>query len=193
MNRNEFMYSLRNSLSSFSPQEREDIIYDYEEHFAVALQSGKTEEEICRELGDPENIGKQYRVNSKIEKASSNPTTGNIFRAIVASLGLGLLNLIFVFGPFVAVASVLIGLLIASGALTFAGIVSTFAIFLQQIFPQFIQFFSFTPWISGVLFSIALTCAGMLMFMLMSSLTRIFLKGTLKYLKMNINIITGRR
>ncbi|MDP4088646.1 MAG: DUF1700 domain-containing protein [Bacillota bacterium] len=193
MNRNEFMYSLRNSLSAFPEKEREEIIYDYEEHFAVALQSGKTEDEVCRELGDPVNIGKQYKINSSIERASSNPTAGNILRAIVASLSLGLLNVIFVLGPFIAVASVLLSLLISGVAVAFSGIASTVAILINGIFPQLIPFFTVTPWITGMLFAIALTCAGMLICMFMSSLIKVFFKGTLKYLKMNFNIITGRR
>lgn len=193
MNRNEFMYSLRNTLRDFPQQEKEEIIYDYEEHFAVALQSGKTEEEVCHELGDPESIGKQYKINSSINRASSNPTAGNIIRAIIASLGLGLLNLIFVLGPFIGVASVLLALFVSACAITFAGVFSTVAIILKQIFPQFIPVYAVTPWLAGIFYAIALTCAGLLLCMLMSFLVKIFFKGTLKYLKMNVNIITGRR
>lgn len=193
MNRNEFMYFLRSSLEGFSQQEREEIIYDYEEHFAVGMQSGKTEAEICFELGDPRSIGNQYRSGSSTQSFTNNSNGSSIIRAIFASLGLGLFNLIFILGPFLAVAATLISLLLASCCTAFAGILGVFMLLIKQIFPQFIPIFDFSPWISGVLYCIAITCAGTLLYMLTSFLAKGFFKGTSKYLKMNLNIITGRR
>lgn len=187
------MNSLNASLAGFSTEERSDIIYDYEEHFSIGLQSGKSEDEICRELGDPDNIAKQYKINSTIERASSVPSAGNIFRAVLASIGLGLMNLIFVLGPFLGVAAILFALWVTSCSIIFAGIITTFSIVLSAIFPGFVSLSGFIPPIAVILFGIGLTALGLLLFMGSSNIYKLFFRCTVKYLKMNINIITGRR
>jgi uncharacterized membrane protein len=187
------MNSLENSLAGFSTKDKDEIIYDYEEHFSIGLESGKSEDEICRELGDPDTIAKQYKISSTIERASAYPSTGNIFRAVIASIGLGLMNLIFVLGPFLAAAGVLFGLWIASCSIILAGLVTTFSTVLSSIFPGFIFLPGFIPSIALVLYGIGLTALGLLLFMGFSYISKQFLKGTVKYLKMNVNIIIGRR
>lgn len=64
----EYLKELRKNLRGFSQEEIDDILYDYEEHFSIGLSSGKTEEEIAEELGDPKDIAEQYK------KAKGNPT-----------------------------------------------------------------------------------------------------------------------
>jgi uncharacterized membrane protein len=187
------MNLLKDSLSEFSTDEKNDIIYDYEEHFSIGLESGKNEEEICKELGDPYMIAKQYKINSTIEKASSFPSTGNIFRAVLASIGLGLMNLIFVLGPFIGVAATLFGLWFSSCAIIFAGAATVFSTLLSGLFPSYILLPDFIPSIALILFGIGLTALGILLFMAFGYISKLFLKGTVKYLKMNVNIIAGRR
>lgn len=60
MNRSEFFEQLISALSSLTPEERADILNDYSEHFAAGAAAGKTEEEICRRLGDPKELAAQY-------------------------------------------------------------------------------------------------------------------------------------
>lgn len=52
---------MRKYLKSFTDDEINDILYDYEEHFSIDLSSGKTEEEIAEELGDPKDIAEHYK------------------------------------------------------------------------------------------------------------------------------------
>ena len=68
MTKQEYLKELRKNLRGFSQEEIDDILYDYEEHFSIGLSSGKTEEEIAEELGDPKDIAEQYK------KAKGNPT-----------------------------------------------------------------------------------------------------------------------
>lgn len=68
MNKQEFLKELKKNLRGFSQEEIDDILYDYEEHFSIGLSSGKTEEEIANDLGDPKDIAQQYK------KAKGNPT-----------------------------------------------------------------------------------------------------------------------
>lgn len=60
MTKNEYLNELKNSLSPLSETEKLDIIADFEEHFATALSMGKSESEICRDLGNPKETARQY-------------------------------------------------------------------------------------------------------------------------------------
>lgn len=59
MNKSEFISLLSSHLSALPPEERSELMEDYEAHFAFALQNGKTEEEIVRELGDPAELAQE--------------------------------------------------------------------------------------------------------------------------------------
>jgi len=59
MNKSEFLAQLHDHLSVLPPEERHELMEDYEAHFAFALQNGKTEEEIAMELGNPAELAKE--------------------------------------------------------------------------------------------------------------------------------------
>ena len=56
MNKQEYMYNLFEALRPFDEDVRNEIISDYEEHFADGLASGKTEEQIVEELGSIDEL-----------------------------------------------------------------------------------------------------------------------------------------
>ena len=60
MTKTEFLQELYNHLSSLSPAERDDILADFEEHFQAGAERGKSEEQICAELGNPYTCALQY-------------------------------------------------------------------------------------------------------------------------------------
>ncbi len=60
MTKTEFLQQLYNNLSPLTDSERKEIIQDFEEHFSAGLESGKTEERICSELGSPESCAAPY-------------------------------------------------------------------------------------------------------------------------------------
>lgn len=60
MTKTEFLQQLYNNLLPLSNDERNEIILDFEEHFSIGLESGKTEEQICAELGSPESCAVSY-------------------------------------------------------------------------------------------------------------------------------------
>lgn len=61
MTKYEFLRIIEEGLEDFPTNERNDILYDYEEHFTYGRADGKTDEEIINELGDPYEIVNQYR------------------------------------------------------------------------------------------------------------------------------------
>ncbi|MEF2968250.1 DUF1700 domain-containing protein [Paenibacillus sp. M1] len=58
MNKSEFLAQLHDHLSVLPPEERSELLEDFEAHFAFALQNGKTEEEIAHELGNPAELAR---------------------------------------------------------------------------------------------------------------------------------------
>ena len=60
MTKQEFMRKLEDALMRLKPEERKDILSDFEEHFAGGAASGKSEEEVAKVLGDPEVLAAQY-------------------------------------------------------------------------------------------------------------------------------------
>jgi len=61
MTKNEFIARLSSALStSQSAETVEGLIADFNEHFDEAMRAGKSEEDICAMLGDPEEIAAEY-------------------------------------------------------------------------------------------------------------------------------------
>lgn len=65
MTKTEFLQQLYKNLLPLDSEERKEIIQDFEEHFSIGLESGKTEEQICEELGSPESCAASYIQNSE--------------------------------------------------------------------------------------------------------------------------------
>lgn len=60
MNKTEFLQELYNHLLPLPAAERSEIIADFEDHFRAGLERGKTEEQICAELGNPYTCALQF-------------------------------------------------------------------------------------------------------------------------------------
>ena len=187
MNKKEFIDVLRNQLDGLPKEEIDEIIYDYEEHFSVGLGRGKSEDEISKELGDPKKIAKSYKANIVIENAQNNPTPTNIAKAVIATIALGLFNLIFVLGPFIGLVGVLIGLFGGALGVTFGGIGIVIGVIFGPVFGG--NFGSNINPIGAAFMGIGTTALGILFFILNIYLTKISYRGITKYLKYNIDII----
>lgn len=86
MNMNEYLDALSKSLGAINGQEKKDILQDYQEHFKIGLASGKTEEEIARALGDPEQAAKLYGALKASDQARQTKGMGDAMRMIGAAL-----------------------------------------------------------------------------------------------------------
>lgn len=54
MTKNEYMKKLAEALDAFSEETKKEVLEDYESHFAMGMEDGRSEEEICEELGSVE-------------------------------------------------------------------------------------------------------------------------------------------
>lgn len=189
MSRNEFLNILERSLGGMSQMEKNDILYDYKEHFNAGLSEGKTEEEICSALGDPAAIAKQYRVEYIVKRADENRTAGNIARAIFAALSLGFFNLIFIIPILAALIGVLVGLYAAAIGIGLSGVALFLATLLQ---PAFTGWASIPDINEGVLVFTAFGLCGLGTLFTIGDIyiTKFFYIITMKYIKANIRIIS---
>lgn len=200
MDKSTFLKRLDERLRFLADAERKDILYDYEEHISAAMENGESEVEVISKLGSPELIARQYTVSKVIKTAETNRTSGNILRAVLASLGLGFLNLVFVVGPFFGILGVLIGIYAVAFGFAVSGVaiagVGLFGLFggdlglfvhLGQSISYNSDVFSVGLFGLGVFFG----ALGGLIGIGSAWLTKWFYKGTLEYLKLNLRVIKG--
>jgi len=76
MNRNEFIVKLTKRLNEQNVGEIDEIIAEYDAHFAYKLADGYTEEEVAAKLGDPDELAAQFA-------AAEQPKKRNIGRGFV--------------------------------------------------------------------------------------------------------------
>ena len=60
MKKNEFFAQLRTAFAGMDEELLTDILGDYENHFKEGIENGKSEEEICEELGNVEEIRQAF-------------------------------------------------------------------------------------------------------------------------------------
>ncbi len=69
-NEQEYIRILRNRLEGTLPKdELDDILSDYSEHFSIGKANGRTDEELWRSLGSPEDVAREIRVMHLVKKA----------------------------------------------------------------------------------------------------------------------------
>ncbi|PKR86812.1 HAAS signaling domain-containing protein [Heyndrickxia camelliae] len=181
MTKDEFLNKLNEALRGLSLNERQDILQDYQEHFVIGLEEGKTEAEIAERLGSPNSIAKELLASYHIERVEQSFTAGNIIRAIWAVIGLGFFNLIIVLGPFIAIVGVIFTLWVASLGFTLAPLL---VIFDFLVHPGTFEFFN-------LFVSIGLCGLGILLGLGMFFVTKVFTKGFIRYLKFNVSLVRG--
>lgn len=61
MNKTEYLSALKEALKDTDESVMEEIVSDYEEHFQVGLENGKSEEQICEDLGSIEDLVEEIK------------------------------------------------------------------------------------------------------------------------------------
>ena len=191
MNKNGFLKALASQLSSLPASDKAEIMYDYEEHFSVGVGQGKSEEQVAQGLGNPTAIAKQYKASHMVERAQVTTTTSNVFRAVIAVVGLGFFNLIFILAPFLATVSVILACFVAAIALTMVGpILLLSSLFAWHTYVSVPLFLLENP-LALLSLAIGFTSLGLLLSIGSYQLAKWFLQGTVWYLQTNIKLITG--
>ena len=74
--KSEFLTSLRLALENNGISDRPDILSDFRQHFEDGEAAGESEAEVCRKLGDIDDIIKQYMSDDAEQRASAPDTSG---------------------------------------------------------------------------------------------------------------------
>lgn len=180
MTKDKFLQELLEHLRKLPEEERNDILYDYEEHFQFGIEEGKTEEEIIKALGSPKAIAKETLASHRIEQVKYNPTFSNIARAIMAIIGLSFFNLVIVLGPLVAIGSLILSLWAVSAVFILSPLLLLAKIIFAQIFI-----------LSDVFVVIVLLGVGLLLGIGAYYCTIWFVKFFVKYANWNLKVIKG--
>ena len=187
MNKAEFFKQLNDGLKKISKEERADIIAEYEEHFHHALAKGKTEEQVCADLGSVEQIITDYRIDKIVADQVTGETGSakSIARAALVLLALAPLNFILFFGPFMFALGVLIASWAISGALFFAG-VGAFGSLLMKVFAS--------PKIAVLLLGcFGVVALGVFFTLLLIPITQKAGALIFRYLKWNLDFARGKQ
>lgn len=193
MKKEEFVGKLKKSLTGLPSSEIDDIIYDYQEHFHAGEESKRSEDELCRSLGDPTALGRQLRANYHIEKAESVKTVESIFRAVLATAGLGFFNLLFVAFPFFGALFFMFWMVLAGFGALVSGVFGFVISLVSLIFPGVLVHFNFLNLlpVAGIFISVAIIGFSILFLIGCYFLVKWFYRLTVAYLKLNVNIIKG--
>ena len=188
MTQKQFMVTLKKSMSGLPEAEKRGILSDYEEHFTIGQQKGKSEEEIAQALGNPKTIGTTIRIDALLQEKEEGYSATTVFRVILAGLSLGLFNIIIVIGPYLGLVAVVISLWAAALSLGLSGVAAILALILAPIFPATFSIAGLN--IAFLIFaSIGASALGLLSLIGMWRLSRWFLDLSVKYVRFNLRII----
>ena len=188
------MEDLRRSLRRMTEKEKDEILYDYEEHFRLGAAEGRTEEQIAAALGNPRSLGASYTIDSLLEPAAGGggPSVGSVVRAVFASISLTFFNVIFILGPFLGLVGVLIGLWATAAALAVSGVGVILSPVAALVVPRWVTLYGMGP-LFYVFAGIGVAGLGMLSGIGMWKVTQLFVRGTAAYLRFNARIVTRRK
>lgn len=190
MNQQDFLKSLNTELEQRKVPKINEIISDYQEHFAHGLQKGKTESELIEKLGLPDLIAKAYETEAFINQTKATDK-GIQWGLVVNSIGrlfiIAPFNFFFLFIPAVIVATTLF-----VGWAVSAGIAAT-GLALLGVLPGVLTSAG-TAWaLSATLFTSLgiLGVAGMGL-MIMYIFTKYIALAVINYLQWNIKFIIAK-
>ena len=126
MNRAHFMAQLRDGLAGLHHSDINDIVADYESHFADGAADGRTQEEVAAALGDPARLARELRAEIGFKRWEENRSAGNFLGVVLALLGLATIDFIillpflcFLAALFFGLAVVCLGMVVGGSVLLF--------------------------------------------------------------------------
>ena len=143
MNKIDFLNELYYYLGPLPKKEKEEILADFREHFREGALAGKTDEQICNELGTPFECAKQY-VGDAIEQNTVTPdgkkkhsktfwTVALVWNIVQAFVSIPVTFGLFLAGAIMIVVFCFTVPLVASTAFFVFAIASTSAVFCLAI------------------------------------------------------------
>jgi uncharacterized membrane protein len=110
MNRAHFMAQLRDGLAGLHHTDIDEIVADYESHFADGAADGRTQEEVAAALGDPARLARELKAEIGFRRWEENRSAGNFVGVVLALLGLATIDFIILLPFLCFLAALFIGL-----------------------------------------------------------------------------------
>ncbi|QYZ78139.1 DUF1700 domain-containing protein [Methanofollis formosanus] len=190
MEKSEFLERLKSRLNSLPDDEVQEIVADYEEHFAAGVEAGRTEAAIAAALGDPDELGKQLLAASHIETAERTGSFSALCRAALATLGLGLFNFCIALVPIVVVASIIFAIFMTGVSLVFGGIVALVVTAVPAAIPAGMTVvMPFETPLARVATAVGLIALGLLVSVGSIYPARSFVRAMARYAGMNLSVV----
>jgi uncharacterized membrane protein len=121
MTRQAFLARLREGLRGLPPAIINEVVADYETHFAEGAAAGRSEEDVAAALGDPGRLARELRAEQGLKRWETERSASSGAGAVFAVLGLGALDLLILLPILMGVFATLFGLAVACVAVFFAG------------------------------------------------------------------------
>ena len=186
MNRKMFLERLKEELILLSKSEREEILSDYEEHFDLGKEAGKTEEEVAASLGAPDQIAKEilgnYQINTEILESNVKKKSGtNVLRMLLITFMLTFINLFFVIWIFISIALLIFAAWLMIGTLVVAPILFVINAVMNPAAFNWFDFF----------LSLMMCSGGYFLGLFMWIITKLGVKFSVWYAKFNVKLMKG--
>ncbi len=152
--RDTFLARLRAGLRGLPPDAINDIVGDYDAHFAEAAAAGRNQDEVAAKLGDPTRLARELRAEAGLKRWEEQRSAGSALGAIVAVLGLATLDLFVLLPVLIGAAGAVFGLIIG-GAVSFLVGAICLILALLDITPGFSG-----SYLQGVLLTLGITSGG---------------------------------
>lgn len=111
MTRGQFFIQLKTGLIGLPQTQIDDIVADYEAHFADAAAAGRSEAEVAASLGDPVRLAKELRAEVSIKRWEEDRSPQNFFNAGIALFGLLALD-VFILLPLIFITMIVLAAVI---------------------------------------------------------------------------------
>ena len=95
MTRSEFLSILHDRLRGLPAPEIDELMDDYDSHFAEGLAAGRSEAEIAAALGDPTRLARELRAEAGLRRWESARTPANFYAAMIGFLALIAVDFMF--------------------------------------------------------------------------------------------------
>jgi uncharacterized membrane protein len=124
MGKMEYLDALKRAMPGLPPHLQAKTLAYYEQRFVDGLAAGRSEEEIGRELDDPNKIAMTLRASAHLNSFNETKNPANLLRFLVSAVGLAIFNL-FMVVPAAVFGALLTALYACAFAFYFGGVVLT--------------------------------------------------------------------
>ncbi|MFA9459061.1 DUF1700 domain-containing protein [Halalkalibacter sp. AB-rgal2] len=163
-------------------EELEVILESYHMHIDSALEEGRAEVDVLKELGDPKEIAMEVRAQYMVNQEIEEPKMENIVKLLFVFDSLELFNLIIMLVPFL----LLVGFVVLLYGLLATFIASPIIFFLLDGIPNVIA-----EWLN-ILTGFVLCVIGLLQFKRVVQFTKWLYILVLKYIRYNTHLLKRR-